>query len=223
MYVQVRLVLEEHQAIWDDRPVFVSIYQRFVLLVDELGALEDLHANKSNSITELKEELLNHLMEKAYDYKGVLSVYAKVNDLKEMFNRLQSTKREFNSGRTKDMMIRLRAILNELQQIGAALQEYGITVAEIDAFAYQIQELSGLIKQPRKITVKRSHVTEKIAKSISNIDVILHDELDPLVKLFRSNQPEFVANYRSARKIVDVHPKGNPRTDFESPERDDGL
>ena len=59
------------------------------------------------------------------------------------------------------------------------------------------------------VTARRA-ATERLRVMIRETDAMLREELDPLVEQLREDQPQFHADYRAAREVVDVRGRRAP-------------
>ena len=77
----------------------------------------------------------------------------------------------------------------------------GDTLAEFQA---RIDAASDGVHMARTTVTARRAATERLRVLLREMDAMLREELDPLVEQLAENQPQFHADYRAAREVVDV-------------------
>lgn len=87
----------------------------------------------------------------------------------------------------------------------AALQDYGVTQAMLDALQEAIDSYSSETPKPRAAISNRKAVAADLARLFDETDEILKERMDKLVEIFKASHPDFVKIYESARRIVAPH------------------
>jgi len=85
----------------------------------------------------------------------------------------------------------------------AALATYGITAATLTAFQNNIDLYSGAVPKPRLAKTAKSTSTKNVKATIKEIDSLFKTRMDKLAGSFRTTAPNFLTEYKEARKIVD--------------------
>ncbi len=83
------------------------------------------------------------------------------------------------------------------------LADYGGGPLAVEAFNTRITAYNAIQNAPRDAVVAVSGLTTALAEQFVLGDKIVKQRLDKLMEQFRESQPQFFAEYKSARSIVD--------------------
>ena len=84
----------------------------------------------------------------------------------------------------------------------AALADYGVTAANLQAVQAAIDDYSAIIAKPRTAIIDRKMQGAAIDGLFEANDSILKDRMDKLVIAFKAANPEFVQTYEAMRRVV---------------------
>lgn len=108
--------------------------------------------------------------------------------------------------RTKDALLAPRC--QNIHDLGAAnvaaLADYGITAAKLTELQTAIDAFAEAAPKPRAAISTRAAKTATLPQLFNAADAILIDRMDTFIGLFAETNPDFVATYQSARKIIDA-------------------
>lgn len=101
----------------------------------------------------------------------------------------------------------------ELSQTHAeALQNFRVKKETIERVAKNVQEFHKGSSQPRQAIAGRVVQTKALPALVRATTEMLRGDLDRQMNMFRRDEPEFYAAYRSARTIVNNSMNTGPRT-----------
>jgi len=116
-------------------------------------------------------------------------------------------------GRDSSVLARCRAIHAAASEVITSLADYEVTPAKLTAHKKKIDAFDTAQSGPRQATASSSAATKELVKLFQQASEILNDRLDGLLVPFKSTQPTFFNEYRSARAIVDIKgSRGNKTT-----------
>lgn len=181
-------------------------FKNALTAVDQkIAALVSYESNvqkKTKGITQDKATLRATLIQSAHDIAAPVYSFAnktKNNTLKQTVN-FSITDLE----RIKDDQ--LIPTCNNIKKAAtdnlAALADYGITTAVLNAYQTDIDNYGASIAKPRLAKAQRTTDNKNIKAIIKDIDNILKEEMDKTAVVFRKTYPDFVARYKEVRKIV---------------------
>jgi hypothetical protein len=85
----------------------------------------------------------------------------------------------------------------------AALADYGVTQAKLDALEQARDDFQAAKSNPRSKISENAGYTATLPQMIRDVKSILRTRLDKLMTRFRLSNPMFFAGYQSARVIID--------------------
>jgi hypothetical protein len=99
----------------------------------------------------------------------------------------------------------------------AALATYGITAPTLTAFQNNIDLYSGAVPKPRLAKTAKTTSNKNVKATFQEIDTLFKTRMDKLAGSFRTTAPNFLTEYKEARKIIDPGTGGGsekPKTDI---------
>jgi hypothetical protein len=170
---------------------------------------------KTKGVAQDKGTLRTTLIQNAYDIASL--VFALSNKLKNDTLKQQVDFSITDLERIKDDL--LVPTCNNIKTAAnnnlVAMADYGITAASLTAFQTNMDNYSGSVAKPRLAITAKTTNNKAVKATIKEINDILKNEMDKTIVAFRTANPNFVAAYFEARKIVDPASKTKPKTDKE--------
>ena len=203
MFDTVHSVIAQHQVTWINNAAFSAAFYEFSSKLDELKSLTAEHLNSSKGVTALKKVVLDKTVNHAMLIGNVIGAFAlRIGDT-ELLMRNIYARSEWYKGNVLLKASRFKNLLSDAQLHEAALEEYGVDSASIQAFAVSVNEFETLTKQPRLSIVTKKQLTDKIVALMKELDVLLHGQLERILIVFISSDPRFYAMFKNACMIVD--------------------
>lgn len=85
----------------------------------------------------------------------------------------------------------------------AALAPYGLTAASLTALQTTIDSYQVKVPTPRNSAAQKKTIRENLKKLIAEASTVLKEQMDKTVVGFKAAHPDFVATYKTNRKILD--------------------
>lgn len=202
-------VLTVNARDWNTIPAFSPALTE---LQGKLGQLETLSVEQQSltaGVRAGKEQSLLQMTDKAEIIVSALQALAAVTHDAILSRQLSISRTDLLKANTNKAIQLFKTIRDAAQSHAEALEEYGITAA-------QVQELSGLcdnlpfvLGSTRSAIVNRRERTETAAELLSEILTFLQDRMDKLAGIIRITHPETWKRYQAARVIVDLKGKSH--------------
>jgi len=210
MYETVVTVCQAHQATWASTAAFSDLHTTLAAKVDLVKALTLAQIADSRGVTATKALVLDGLVEKAGTICNVLAVYALEIGNTELLVRNLFTPSEWRRGSALARINRMQVLLGDAQANEAALLSYGVLASYLTEFEAQIAEYVTLIQQPRVAIINRKSTTLEIKRVLVELEALVSEKMDRMIRVFASTDPRFVARYKDARNIVELKGKRRP-------------
>lgn len=203
MYRMVNETMQANGTIWEGIPAIVSTVQNFS---DKLELLESKD-QQQRTITIGVRGNANHLRENSIDeilrFANALKAYGKASGNSILVDQMSVSRSKLSKGSKEDFISLLTIIIDVTLEHGVHLLDYGITQTEIDQLPIMRDTVYNGVYSTRKAINERKEATFKMYDLETEIDALLKDELDALMIVLKSAQPEFYRAYVSSRAILD--------------------
>lgn len=200
---QTLLCLQTNQNKFSEIPILLS----FILELDKLVSKTNVLLAKSGSIPSKtggnKNIARTELIAIAFKLSNILRVFASVTKNENLINFIIKSKSTLEYDiRHEELLKYTKNLLDFIRPLSAELANYGLQdehIAELDS---EIKGFELLMTEPRQLISERKTTNELIEEKIDEINVLLNNQVDPLIELFNEDM-EFYLAYKSARMIVD--------------------
>ena len=155
-----------------------------------------------------KAVVLEQMIDGALFVADAVVACATATDDFELAKKMDYSKSDLARGREVTIVARSREIHTTAAATLPELGDYEVTAAKLTSFKKQIDAYESLIPRPRNDQATRAAATKALPKLLRQADTILKRRLDRLVGQFAGEHPEFVATYRSTRRILYPAGKG---------------
>lgn len=218
MYTAVLEICKVHETTWSGIPGFVSAVNEFESALQSLK----IDASKQESVREgvsiLKFAKLSELFERLMLIHAGLAIHAKSIEDDEMVIRNTVSMSELKRLSITRLDLHLDKVLNDLVEHSVALEIFGIDSGMIQDTLHLIEEGRIHSTRPRMTIIEKRQLTQKLDETVSALDSILKFKTDPLMRLFKTNYPDFFTLYFNARLIIDnTSKKGSSSSETGSP------
>ncbi len=209
MYLAVKTVCDANTAVWTPLAAFATNYAAWLAKVDLIRQLAAAQVADLTGAARDKAGIQQTLADATLVIAGALSAYAAVTTDQTLKAKIGFSRSTFLKQRDVEMTGTAELVHTEATARLAALADYGITTAKLDAFADQIDTYAAIAEAPRAGIAGRKTLTGQIVEEFRKADLILNDILDPLLQGFKTTHATFYSDYTNARIIID-RPGGLP-------------
>jgi len=193
-------------------PVKLAAFSNRIAEIHELALIQGQPLAVSRARRESLFASMNQLTKKVA--AAVMNV-ARDRKIEELAAMVQFKRSALRYARPPERLWLARRVLTAAQGVVDTLATYGVTAETLAEFQARIDAATDGVHMARTMVTARRAATEHLRVMIRETDAMLREELDPLVEQLREDQPQFHADYRAAREVVDVPgsrpPAGSPK------------
>lgn len=168
----------------------------------EINSLAQTQMQPLQASTTKRDKLLEEMAEMTLDIAGFVKTVAREQNLPELAE-LVIIGAGYRRMRRAHRVIIAQRVADAAQTVLSHLANYGVTADTLDGLRARIQVAGAGLTIPRSTTVEKKAATTKLAVLFAEVDILLREQIDPLVFPLRKTQVELYARYRAARSIVD--------------------
>ena len=163
--------------------------------------LEKVQVNVSAASLE-KRAAERRMIEPSVKMSNALYVIGFTTENKDLITLQGISERSFYNATNNAALTLARKILGIAQEYASELANYGIGTAEITALETAIKDYHTLIAKPMDSIGEKKQKTTNLVQLFASFDSIFYDKLDKLMVLFKTSQPDFYDEYKTARNII---------------------
>lgn len=225
MYSTIQDVCRLNESKWNQIPAFTETFAKFETELAALKKNEGLQAKALDGVVLTRDDLSDAIVARLMILQDALWVYAESINNFALMSRNKVNKTFFTRITLLKFENHLKAVMEDVETYSDVLPNYGIAEEFILDLAIKIDEFKPLVNSVRIAIVGREGLTEKMSELSRELDKILKNKLDRLMKVFTFTEPQFYANYKSARLVYKIQGKrkSNDETGTIPTESDDGL
>jgi hypothetical protein len=182
-------------------PAKLAAFSNRIAEIHELALIQGQPLAVSRAKREALFASMNQLTAKVA--AAVMNV-ARDRKIEELAAAVQFKRSALRYARPPERLWLAQRVLTAAQGVVDALATYGVTAETLAEFQARIETASDGVHMARTTVTARRAATERLRVMIRETDAMLREELDPLVAQLAEQQPQFHADYRAAREVVDV-------------------
>ena len=182
-------------------PAKLAAFSNRIAEIHELALIQGQPLAVSRARREALFASMNQLTRKVA--AAVMNV-ARDRKSEELAAAVQFKRSTLRYARPPERLWLARRVLTAAQSVPDGLATYGVTGDTLAEFQARIDAASDGVHMARTTVTARRAATERLRVMLRETDAMLREELDPLVEQLAENQPQFHADYRAAREVVDV-------------------
>lgn len=212
MYVVVLDTCKKHEEELAGIPKMVSAVSDLENALIELNALAMQHSIKTLGVSSQKAQKLEQLFVALDEVHSAFKVLAtELNDpgMKVRNSFPQTTLRRMSGVALKTHIGR---VSEDLIQSGSLLEPYGLDNNRLGEILELIDDCKAIISTPRIAIVQRKNLTGAMLNKSQEIDRIVKERIDNIVRLLKRSLPDFFNEYFAARKVINTGVRHNQQT-----------
>jgi hypothetical protein len=203
MYLAVKSVCDRYASVYEDHEAFHDLYSQWTGRVANIRALGQIKASRNKGVAQDKHRLRLEMCDAALEIASAARAFAVATKNRELAARVDFSRSDLLSGRDVDSAENCANIHAAATTHLTAIKPYGVTAAKLTALKDKIDAYSASLPSPRVSIVAGKSATRNLVAEFKAADELLKEGLDNLVRQFKDEEPAFVADYFSARTIVD--------------------
>jgi hypothetical protein len=202
----------------DNAAIFASVLAmatQHMYLLDTIAMIDSLAQAQSavtTGITADKKEFKKQMISYALRVAGALMAYASENNNNTLLAKADLEKDNFEKLRDDQRDDLAQEMHDEANAIIAQLADYNVTAATLTALQTRIDAYRLALPSPENARKSKTTHTELLKQEIARGNMLLDKRLDGLIRGFEETNPQFVMDYRNARKITDTGSKPKSTT-----------
>ena len=201
MYDSVVTNLNQNAAIYSSNTVFSTAVTNYKTAVTALGSLQIGQINHSSGITVTKEQAKANLVQLTIDHAEAAKAYAAVIGNAGLKQNLKVNASDLNKIQDAQLAPTCQDIYNQVAPVISSLNGYGINATTLLNLQSAIGTFMPLVGQPKNARSTSKAFTTAIAQQIQSIQLILDEQLDPLMRQYKITQQVFHDSYFNDRKV----------------------
>ena len=171
-------------------------------LVEKVAAIENTatkHASVAMGKTGIKIENEEKLLEQIRVKSSALYAFAKRHGRFEALAISEKSDWQYRVMRDEELIRAAEVLYKELRNVGPEFTDYGIGEAEIAEFRQSIDAFAKALGTRDSSRTERVLSRVELASLFNQVHVLLTDELDPMMELFRASDSQMYDNYMALR------------------------
>jgi hypothetical protein len=203
MFNAVLQVLDEHHAIFDTVPALSTAASDLRANLLAISACVEKQVVDLRGFARDKLGAEQAMMQAAVVVaKGTLA-YATVTGNMVLAGKMSVTRRLLERHADGVVARHCQVVLAEATAVGAALADYGVDAARLEALEQAIRRYEAALAAPRLAITARKGATTELVLVIRDTQRLLATRLDALMERFATEDPALHRAYWNARIIVD--------------------
>lgn len=185
-------------------PALSKAIEKFMAMMTEINEVHSIQQGLMQSNTQMKQKEEAEMIQAVVQTAAAMHVYAQVNNLPDLADKTRVSPSTLQKMPDVELKTACLHIYDQAKALDGQLTDYGITSEMIDQLKKEIDDFVALISSPRSAIVTRSQATARLKTLFSDITILLNDQIDQLMVLFKDAQPQVYHTYKAARIIVDL-------------------
>lgn len=196
--------LDEKAAIWQSIAKIGEVKNQLSQLNLEIDNAAEEQQQSEVFVGKIKANLKRTICEKADIVNDIVEVYALITADEKLVQTMADSASDLFKMKNGDMLRRVKQIIDAaVAHQEQLVAEYGMTAEQVSDLQADYDRFLELNGQPREYQVKTSVATQTLTELFSQINDLLTNKLDNLMKIFKRRDPNFYSGYLKARIIVD--------------------
>ena len=217
-YLNIQSVLERHAPTvkFDEHEAFERCRQRWLERLDNIDTLSTQQSQlDSKGVTKDKVAKRKRLVTATLAVSKPARAWALENENAEMAQTMSVSKTALLRSSAKDATDLSQNVYDtaSASATASALAPHGVTGAKLKALQDATKKFSAAVPKPRETITRRKSVRERLGREFRAAEKCLTEGMDLLIDQFDEDHPEFVAEYKNARVVVDGPTASKPVVD----------
>jgi hypothetical protein len=205
MYQATSDICHRNEGIYTQIPACVNIVSELDQHIDAIRKTEQEQITaKVQGVTQEKYNKEDKMVALSVTTANVLYVYAYTSNQPELLAKVNVNKSKFYQLESNEELALAQTIRQQAKNLFDSLRPFGLTPELLDQLDDSIRQFSEWIEKPRETIIDHKKHTANLRRLFVDVDSILYDKLDKLMRLFKEEYPDFYYDYVSARNIINT-------------------
>ncbi|WP_430974599.1 hypothetical protein [Sunxiuqinia rutila] len=199
----VRDYLDAHVTKWSAIAKIGEFKNEFDLLNDQIDQTQQAQQAAQVFVGKNKKIVKSTIAQKADILNDVLETFGMLSGDTELEKNMGESYSDLQNMRNLDFIPKINTIISEAEKHLTVLQaDYGVTPEQIEDLKADMDQFLELNGQPRAYRIASVRATKDLEQLFSEINLVLTEKLDRVMKIFKRRDPNFYNGYRAARVVV---------------------
>ena len=202
MFGNVSLFMKTNKPIWEQNTHIISCVNQ---LNGSIGLLKSARVNlltTPKGFTMEKVVLRKKLNNDVFSIKEAQRLYYRLNNMSEEMLLLTYPLSTLLRKTEDTFYVEASHISETAFTLATQLASFGITQAKIDDLKDDLKRFYELPPQKEKLATTNSNIIKFIPVEIKKCRLMLKNELDGLISIYKNEQKDFVSGYKLSRRRV---------------------
>ncbi|MEZ5198510.1 MAG: carboxypeptidase-like regulatory domain-containing protein [Bacteroidales bacterium] len=200
----VDTVLDDNKIVWQPLPAFSDIATKVKAIKAEIVNLRQIQEQDKKGLTVNKTLTREQLTIATLKLINGLAAYAALNNNHELLAEVNYTPTNLTSARDTIISDIALLIQNKAIEFETQLADFLVTTEDIAAQLALLEQYNIAVPDKRVADSTSKAATADLKLKFKEMDILLKEKLDRLVRLFETTNPDFVQQYFNARIIIDL-------------------
>jgi hypothetical protein len=181
-------------------PARLTAFVALIALIDQLDRAQN---TPTRGKVGDRNTLIEALIDLTLELSGFAVSYAREHGLKDLEEKVDVSAADFRRLRVTRRPGLAQQVHDAIAPIATQLAAFGITAETLTAHQTAIDAAEAGLSEPRGTVAEKRVATAAMAKAFAEADELLEAHIDPLLFTLRKTHPEFYAEYRIRREVLD--------------------
>ena len=204
MYLRMQKVCGAHEESWSGVPAFAEAYSAFSEKVALIGELGRSQLKITAGVKSQRELAMEETVDITLQCAAALHSYGVKTGDRKLVDAVDITRSDILHTTLRRAIQHVGYIADKAVEHADALEDHGFTAEKLQLMLAKFEVLEAQINAPRDTIVTRKTITRRISSLMKEVDGLIVDHLDSMMKIIRSEAPDFYALYIDARVVANA-------------------
>ena len=205
MYRTTEQIQDTNASIIATVPALVALVAAFKTIIVSILETTQLTDVNLTGITADKGNAKQHLARTTSDFADIISAFASATKNATLKQEVNYSYYKLTRLRDESLVPVCRIIYTRADENLDALRDYGITPQKLTLLDTAINDYAAKSPKTRTAVANRQAHNANLRELFKQADDILKNQMDGLMKNFRTSHPDFYNAYFAAREVIDPH------------------
>ena len=205
MYRTTEQIQDMNASIVAAVPALVTLITAFKAIIVSILETSELTNVNLSGIAADKGNAKDNLARTASDFADIIAAFASATKNSALKQEVNYSYYKLAKMRDESLAPVCRIIYNRAEENLDALRDYGITTQKLALFDTAINDYAAKSPKTRTAIVNRQAQNANLRELFKQADDILNNQMDGLMKNFRTTHSDFYNAYSAAREVINPH------------------
>ncbi|OFX60327.1 MAG: hypothetical protein A2046_02690 [Bacteroidetes bacterium GWA2_30_7] len=202
MCLKTESTCDKFQTVWNSNNAFKATYNLLKSRIRLVEQNRDIQITNITGVTSEKAIKRVAMTDKALFIANRLESYARVSANTELLANIHFTASDMDKARDTNIVGICDLILSKANTYATELANYDVPATTITDLQTAITTYTSVVTKPQTSKAILKNATQNIAQYIKEIDELLATRLDLDIEVFKTTNPDFYSQYKTARIII---------------------